>query len=130
MTYTETVTTPLDFADTVEAVRVALADQGFGVLTEIDIAATLREKVDADLEPYVILGACNPGLAQRAIAIDASIGAFLPCNVVVRVADEGTVVDALDPGMMSTLTENAALEPIATEARERILAVLAALPTS
>lgn len=129
MSYTETVTTPLEFDEAVESVRSALADQGFGILTEIDVAATLRDKVDADLEPYVILGACNPALAQRAIAIDPSIGAFLPCNVVVRVADDGTVVDALDPGTMSMLSENADLEPIASEARDRILAALGELPT-
>lgn len=130
MNYTMTVTTPLGFDESVTAVRDALADQGFGILTEIDIQATLRDKVGAELDPYVILGACNPALANRAIAADPSIGALLPCNVVVRVAGDTTVVDALDPGTMSTLTDNADLEPVATEAKRLITAALETLPSS
>lgn len=130
MDHAITVSTPLDFDEAVAAVRAAPADQGFGILTEIDIQSTLRDKVGAELDPYVILGACNPELANRAIAADPSIGALLPCNVVVRATGDTTVIDALDPGMMSTLTDNADLEPVATEAKQLITAALETLPNS
>lgn len=128
--YTSSITLDLAPEEAEPAIRQALADEGFGILTEIDIQATLRDKVGAELDPYVILGACNPALANRAIAADPSIGALLPCNVVVRVAGDTTVVDALDPGTMSTLTDNADLEPVATEAKRLITAALETLPSS
>lgn len=125
MTYTRAIRIdgPVDAA--VERVKAALSDQGFGVLTEIDLRATMKEKLDAELEPYVILGACNPGLAHRALEADRSIGALLPCNVVVRADGDDAIVDALDPAVMSQLADG--LDGVASDARERIDAALAAL---
>ncbi len=115
--------------DTARArVTAALAEQGFGVLTEIDIAATLKKKLGKDVPPQVILGACNPVLADRALQAETSIGLLLPCNVVPRsVGETRTVVEALDPGVMVTFTGNPALEPVATEARTKLTAALGAL---
>jgi uncharacterized protein (DUF302 family) len=119
------------FEEAVERVRGALAEQGFGVLTEIDVQATLKAKLDADMEPYLILGACNPPLAHRALDADRAIGMLLPCNVVVR-ADPagGTLVQALDPATMLTLTDLPALAPVAAEARTRLGAALKALASA
>ncbi|MFF8843402.1 DUF302 domain-containing protein [Streptomyces sp. NPDC015127] len=116
-----------DFAAAVTAVRRALADQGFGVLTEIDVTATLKAKLDHDMEDYLILGACNPPLAHRALEADRSIGLLLPCNVVVRRDGDHTLVQALDPGTMVTLTGLDALKPVADEATTRLDAALNAL---
>ncbi|GGT37328.1 ABC transporter ATP-binding protein [Streptomyces kurssanovii] len=116
-----------DFAAAVTAVRRALADQGFGVLTEIDVTATLKAKLDHDMEDYLILGACNPPLARRALEVDRSIGLLLPCNVVVRRYDDHTLVQALDPGTMVTLTGLDTLGPVAEEATTRLDAALNAL---
>ena len=115
------------FIDVVAAVRSALADQGFGVLTEIDVQATMKAKLDADLEPYLILGTCNPPLAYRALQAEASVGLLLPCNVVVRQTDRGTVVEAIDPMSMVSISGNPALEPVVDEAAGRLKAVLAAV---
>ncbi|MFH8451171.1 DUF302 domain-containing protein [Streptomyces fungicidicus] len=119
-----------DFAAAVTAVRQALADQGFGVLTEIDVTATLKAKLGHHMEDYLILGACNPPLAHRALEADRSIGLLLPCNVVVRREGDHTVVQALDPGTMVTLTGLDALEPVAGEATARLDAALNALSPS
>lgn len=127
MSYARTVRLQSDFATTVAAVREALAAQGFGVLTEIDITATLKAKLGLDMEDYLILGACNPPLAGRALEADRSIGLLLPCNVVVRRDGDSTLVQALDPGTMVTLTGLPALEPIAAEALSRLDAALASL---
>ncbi|MGY1456304.1 DUF302 domain-containing protein [Streptomyces sp. SS8] len=127
MSYDRTVRVSTDFDTTVAAVRDALAEQGFGVLTEIDVAATLKKKLDQDIEDYLILGACNPQLAHRALENDRSIGLLLPCNVVVRRDGDRTVVQALDPGTMVTLTGLPAMEPVASEATRRLDAALAAL---
>lgn len=124
MAYSISVTTSEDFDTTVEATRAALAAEGFGVLTEIDLSATLKEKLDADLPPYLILGACRPPLAQAAVAADPSVGTLLPCNVVVRVADGRTVVEALDPRIMSQLSDSDAIEEVASDAAERLARAL------
>ncbi|MBM9435336.1 DUF302 domain-containing protein [Actinacidiphila bryophytorum] len=109
-------------------VREALAVQGFGVLSEIDVRATLASKLDVAMEPYVILGACNPHLAHRALEADRSIGMLLPCNVVVRGnPDGGSIVQALDPEAMVELTGLPELRPVADEARRKLDASLASL---
>ncbi|WP_019358973.1 DUF302 domain-containing protein [Streptomyces sp. AA1529] len=128
MPYDRTVTLDADFATAVAAVRAALAEEGFGILSEIDVRATLKAKLDHDMEDYLILGACNPPLARQALAADRSIGLLLPCNVVVRRDGDRTVAQALDPGTMVTLTGLPALEPVASEATRRLDAALAALP--
>ncbi|NND83617.1 MAG: DUF302 domain-containing protein [Acidimicrobiia bacterium] len=114
--------------ETAEArTREALAAEGFGVLTEIDMAATLKARLDVDRAPYKILGACNPPLANKALASEIEVGLLLPCNVAVYEADEGTVVQAMDPGIMSELSESAGLAEVAAEARQRIERALATL---
>lgn len=127
-TYTLRATVDRPYAETVDRVRAGLADQGFGVLTEIDLAATLKAKLDVDLPPEVILGACRPPLAYAAVQADPSVAALLPCNVVVRsVDDTTTVVEAFDPAAMMALAENAALEEMAADAGRRISAMITAL---
>ena len=128
MSYGTSVTLDLPFADAVGRVRAALAEQGFGVLTEIDVTATLRARLGEQMEDYLILGACNPPAAHQALGIDRSIGLLLPCNVVVRAAAEGTVVEALDPQVMVTLTGRDELKPVADEVARRLTAALAGLP--
>ena len=123
-------TTVLDqpFDGTLAAARAALADQGFGILTEIDMSATLKAKLDADVPRQVILGACNPPLAHRSLRAEPSIGLLLPCNVVVRSLDDGrTAVQSLDPQVMVGLTANPAVAEIADDAAARLRAVHAAL---
>jgi uncharacterized protein (DUF302 family) len=127
VSYDRTVSLTSDFATTVDAVREALAAQGFGVLTEIDVTATLKAKLGHDMEDYLILGACNPPLAHRAIEADRAIGLLLPCNVVVRREGEHTLVQALDPNTMVALTGLPALQPVAQEAAARLDAALASL---
>ncbi|MFF7765249.1 DUF302 domain-containing protein [Streptomyces massasporeus] len=127
MRYDRTVHLHTDFATAVARTRGALAEQGFGVLTEIDVTATLKAKLDHDMEDYVILGACNPPLAHRALESDRSIGLLLPCNVVVRRDGDRTAVQALDPNTMVALTELDALRPVAEEATRRLDAALTAL---
>lgn len=127
MTYGTTITTDRDFAETVELTRAALADNGFGVLTEIDVQATLKKKLDVDMEPYLILGACNPQLAHRALGIERDIGLLLPCNVVVRRDGDRTVVQALDPQVMVSVPGLPELQPVADEAGKRLAAALEAV---
>ncbi|MDQ2749700.1 MAG: DUF302 domain-containing protein [Actinomycetota bacterium] len=123
--YGLSVTLHADFADTVERTRAALAEQGFGVLTEIDVAATMKAKLGKEMEPYLILGACNPPLAHQALLADPSIGLLLPCNVVVRTIDEThTLVEAMDPGVMVTATGNPDLADVANQARTRLQVAL------
>lgn len=130
MNYGITVRTALPFAEAASRVRDALKEQGFGVLTEIDVQATLREKLGHEMSGYLILGACNPPLAHRALAADISIGLLLPCNVVIR-ADAGqVVVEALDPQTMVTVTGEPSLKPVADEAASRLRAALASLPAA
>ncbi len=127
MSYGTQITLDLPYAEAVGRVRAALTEQGFGVLTEIDVTATLQAKLGEKIEDYVILGACNPPFASRALGIDRSIGLLLPCNVVVRSADGGTVVEALDPQIMVTLTERPELKPLADEVAGRLSNALASL---
>ncbi|OII70197.1 DUF302 domain-containing protein [Streptomyces sp. CC77] len=127
MRYDRTVHVDDDYATTVDRVREALAAEGFGILTEIDVTATLKAKLDVDVEDYVILGACNPQLAHRALGVDRSVGLLLPCNVVVRRDGDRTAVQALDPGTMVTLTGLDGLRPVAEEAVRRLDAALASL---
>ncbi len=127
MTYSRTVHVDGDFDEIVRAVREALAEQDFGILTEIDVQATLKEKLGHDMENYLILGACNPPLAHRAIEADRSIGLLLPCNVVVRADGERIAVQALDPTTMVNLTGQDALKPVAEDATRRLDAALSAL---
>lgn len=122
--YQNSVSLELPFAEAVTATTAALAEQGFGVLTEIDVQATMKAKRDKDMEPYVILGACNPALAEAAIDADRSTGVLLPCNVVVRGDGAGSVVSILDPQLMATLTDLPAMTALADEASTRLLAVL------
>jgi uncharacterized protein (DUF302 family) len=127
MSETLTVLLDLTFTAAVEKVRAALQEQGFGVLTEIDVRATLKAKLGEEMEEYLILGACNPPLAHRALELDRSLGLLLPCNVVLRATNAGTLVEIADPEIMVDLTSNPALEPIANEARRRLSLVLTAL---
>jgi uncharacterized protein (DUF302 family) len=128
MSYGASVTLALPFDEVVPAVRASLAEQGFGVLTEIDVQATMKDKLDEDLAPYLILGACNPPLAHRALQADPSIGLLLPCNVVIRETEAGTIVEAIDPMTMVSVSNNPALQPVADEAASRLRTALAALP--
>ena len=127
MDYGITIRTSAPFAEAAARVRDALMAQGFGVLTEIDVQATMRTKLGEDMEPYLILGACNPPLAHRALSADRRIGLLLPCNVVVR-ADAGqTVIEALDPQTMIAVADDPALQPVADEAASRLRAALDSL---
>jgi uncharacterized protein (DUF302 family) len=129
MSYALSKTVDLSYDEAVAATKAALSEQGFGVLTEIDMKATLKAKIDVDIPPQVILGACRPPLAKRALEIDPSIGTLLPCNVVVREDGAGnTLVEALDPATMVELTGNSGLEEVAGDARTRLENALSALP--
>jgi uncharacterized protein (DUF302 family) len=113
------VDAPLDQA--LERTRAALADQGFGILTEIDVAATLKAKLDVEVPPQVILGACNAPLARQGLQIEPDLGLLLPCNVVVRTDDNGqTLVSALNPELMVSVPDRPELEPIAADAKTRL----------
>ena len=127
MSYGTSVTLDLPFANAVGRVRAALAEQGFGVLTEIDVTATLRARLGEQIEDYLILGACNPPAAHQALGIDRSIGLLLPCNVVVRATTAGTLVEALDPQVMVTLTGRPELKTVANDVGRRLARALAAL---
>jgi uncharacterized protein (DUF302 family) len=127
VSYGTRVTLEAPFGEAVTRVRAALAEQGFGVLSEIDVTATLKARLGEQMEDYVILGACNPPFAHQALGVDRSIGLLLPCNVVVRSVDGGTVVEALDPQVMVTLTGRPALRPVADEVARKLAAALAGL---
>lgn len=128
MGYALSTTVNRPFDETLAATREALAAQGFGVLTEIDMAGTLKKKLDVDIPPHVILGACNPPNAYRAVQAEPSIGVLLPCNVVVRSAGEGsTIVEAIDPATMHELTGNAAMKDVAVTIGGMLQAVLDSL---
>lgn len=133
MNYGMTVRLHRPFAETVEQVRAALKEEGFGVLTEIDVRATLQEKLGETMEDYLILGACNPPLAHRALEVDRRIGLLLPCNVVVRAdrAEPGTViVDAMDPQIMVQVADQAELQPVADSAAAKLRAAIESLTSA
>lgn len=119
----------LPYEQAIERARAALKEQGFGVLTEIDVKATMKAKLDQDFRPYVILGACNPPLARRALSADLGIGLLLPCNVVVYDNLDGTsTVEAMDPqAALSLVGDNPAIAEVAREARTRLRQALDAL---
>jgi uncharacterized protein (DUF302 family) len=127
LSYGRTVRVRADFAAALAAVREELAAQGFGVLTEIDIRSTLKAKLDHDMEDYVVLGACNPPLARRALDADRNIGLLLPCNVVVRADGDGALVQVMEPDILAALTGNGLLAAVAEEAGRRLDATLAAV---
>ena len=122
--YTLSATTDLPFAEAVERVREELAADGFGVLCEIDVQATMKAKLGVDGEPYTILGACNPPLAHRALQAEPELGVLLPCNVVVYVRDGETHVAAVDAERMLSIVGNEELAPIAADVRARLAAVV------
>lgn len=115
------------FATAVERVRAALKDEGFGVLTEIDVRSTLKDRLGVDMPEYLILGACNPPLAHRALSAEPEVGLLLPCNVVVRADGAATRVSIMDPVAALGIADVAEIVPVAQEARERLLRVAAAL---
>jgi len=125
--YTFGTSVPMSVAQARPLVEAALKVEGFGILTEIDVAATMKAKLGVEGLPYLILGACNPPLAHRALTAEPSVGALLPCNVVLREQDGRTIVEAMDPGAVLSVVESSAIEPIAREARERLLRVIASL---
>ncbi|MDV8003061.1 DUF302 domain-containing protein [Rhodococcus sp. IEGM 1408] len=133
MTYTSAITVPLPYEQAVERTRAALADQGFGILTEIDVKATFNTKLGPEaaeaVGDYVILGACNPGLASKALAAEPQLGALLPCNVVVRRGkdDEQTTVEAIDPQTMVQLSGSPQVREVADDADARLRAALSAI---
>ena len=127
MAYGTTVVLDLPFDVAVAEVRRTLSAEGFGVLTEIDVQATMKTKLDADLEPYLILGACNPPLAYKALQTEPSVGLLLPCNVIVRQTEQGTVVEAIDPMTLVSISGNPALQPVVDEVAGRLNSALAAL---
>jgi len=127
MGYGRTVLIDDPVAEAVPKVKDALKAQGFGTLTEIDVQATLKEKIDAEVDPYVILGACNPLLAHRALQLEPDVGLLLPCNVVVRTHGDRTMVSALDPEIIADMADHPGLKPIAEEATRLLDAALESL---
>jgi len=117
----------VDFETVDERTRKALADQGFGVLTEIDVKATMKKKLDKDMPAYRILGACNPAMAWEAIGVEPRVGAMLPCNVILRETPEGVEVSAVDPVLSMTAIENGQLKHIAGEVRDRLSEIIKAV---
>ena len=122
--YTLTAATARSFAEAVARVRAALEEQGFGVLCEIDVQATLREKLGVEQEPYTILGACNPPLAHRALSAEPELGTLLPCNVVIYQRDGETHISCIDAERMLSIVGNDELAPIAAQIRRKLSAVV------
>lgn len=120
-------TLAVPYEEVIPRVKEALKAEGFGVLTEIDVRQTLREKLGVEMEPYLILGACNPPLAHRALEQEPEVGLLLPCNVVVRAQGEGSRVEIADPQAMLGIVGNPQLDALATEAKQRLQRVISAL---
>ena len=127
MGFTRRIDTDLPYEQAVAATKAALQEQGFGTLTEIDVRQTLKDKLDVDSEPQLIIGACNPQLAHRALELDARTATLLPCNVVVRTENGRTVVEALDPAMMAEVSGAEGLGEVAADAAERVQRALDAV---
>ena len=125
-------TVALDYPHAVERVKEALAAEGFGILCEIDVAATMKKKLDVDFRPYVILGACNPPIAYRALTAERDIGLLLPCNVIVYADDiQGrSVIAAMDPVVALEVTGNASIRPLAEDVKSRLTRALTAVERS
>ena len=115
----------VSYDEAVQRVETALQDEGFGILTRIDVRETLKKKIDVDFHPYVILGACNPPLAHRALSAEDTIGLMLPCNVVVAESAEGSEVSIARPTVMMQIADAEGLESVAEEAQERLERALA-----
>ena len=125
MSYTiDRVIVGADFEEVDSRTRAALANHGFGVLTEIDVKATMKKKIDVDMEPYRILGACNPQMANQAIGMEPKIGAMLPCNVILRAVDTGVEVSAIDPLESMQAIDNTELKSVAGQVREMLAEVV------
>jgi uncharacterized protein (DUF302 family) len=122
--YTLTTTTAVPFREAVERVRAELKEEGFGVLCEIDVQATLREKLGAKMEPYLILGACNPPLAHQALSSEPDLGTLLPCNVVVYERNGETHISAIEAERMLSIVGNDTLQPIAMEVQQKLAGVV------
>ena len=121
MAYTyDSILKGTDIDDADMRLRDALAEAGFGVLTEIDVQETMKQKIDADMPPYRILGACNPGMAHKAIGMEPRVGAMLPCNVILREVDGGTEISAIDPVASMQAIDNRQLHEVAAEVRDML----------
>jgi uncharacterized protein (DUF302 family) len=127
MSYTFNKTLDMDFDQAIESVTEALKKEGFGVLTEIDVQATLKKKINVDFRKYRILGACNPGFAHQALQAEPEIGTMLPCNVIVQETEEGVQVSAIDPMASMQAVENSDLGSIATQVQDKLRNVIASL---
>lgn len=128
MTYTiNRIIKDTDFEDVDKRARKALSDYGFGVLTEIDVRATMKKKLNKNMPAYLILGACNPGMAWEAIGVEARVGAMLPCNVILREVSEGVEISAVDPVVSMSAVDNDALKPIAVKVRDMLSEVVQAI---
>ena len=127
MNYGFSKTTDLSYEETIEKVTEELKKEGFGVLTTIDVKDTLKKKIDVDFKKYIILGACNPGLAHKALQTEEELGLLLPCNVIVYEKENKTVVSIFDPRVLSTIVDNDILKPVAEEAKAKLVKVLEAI---
>lgn len=128
MSYTfNRLLTGVSFAEADARTRKALGESGFGVLTEIDVAATMKKKLDVEMAPYLILGACNPKMAYQAIGIEPRVGAMLPCNVILRAVDGGVEVSAIDPVASMQAIDNPALHAVAGQVRDLLAKAVAAI---
>lgn len=124
MTYGISKTVAVSFDAAVLKVTEELKNEGFGILTTIDVKQTLKTKIDVDVPRYIILGACNPSFAHKALQVEEQIGLLLPCNVIVYEKGNETIVSAFDPSMMGNVSDNPALKPIADEVRQRLVRVI------
>ncbi len=125
--YHEKTLENVSFNEAIEKVTAALKEEGFGILTEIDVKETLKKKLDEDFRPYKILGACNPPFAHKALLAEDKIGAMLPCNVIVQQTEKGIEIAAVDPVASMQAVENKELEEIATEIQARLRSVIDSL---